>query len=425
MIGLALLPRSSPPSALERRPADPASLVSRTAVLLLLIASAGCRGAEPPKQTPGTVGSAKASRGPAGSQGSADAAKRAQFRDEALRATRVWQQPAVPVRDADLAANPPGAGTMKITDEISCRFRLESVGGTTPKFDCELSGGDVVKVKYGWANPEIHAEVAATRLLSALGFGADRMYLVRKVICQGCPAFPFQALKCLEQTGLEKACFPAGINYSHSHTFAPAVIERKMPGQTIEAVEDQGWAWFELDRIDPAGGGSPRHEVDALRLIAVVLAHWDNKSENQRLICLPGGEHEGRPCSKPFALIQDVGATFGPVKLDLGNWRATPVWADPRACRVSMKALPFNGATFPDAQISDEGRTLVLGLLEQLSSGQLTQLFTGSSITSFDALSAEARSADAWVKVLQDKIRQIKDAGPCPAARALSDRPSS
>ena len=425
LLGLALLPRSSASSALERRPADPDALASRTAILLLLIASAGCRGAEPPKQTPSSVGEAKASSGPAGAQATPEAAKLAQFREEALRAAKVWQQPSIPVRNVDLAANPPDAGTLQTNADISCRFRMEKVGGTTSKFNCELAGGEVVKVKYGWANPEIHAEVAATRLLAALGFGADRMYLVRKVTCQGCPAFPFQALKCLEQTGLEKACFPTGINYAHANTFAPAVIERRMPGRTIEAVDDQGWAWFELGRIDAVHGGSPRHEVDALRLIAMVLAHWDNKSENQRLICLPDGDRAGQPCPKPFALIQDAGGTFGPVKLDLGNWRATPVWVDPRACRVSMKALPFNGATFPDAQISDEGRMLLLGLLEQLSSEQLKQLFTGSGITSFDALSAEARSPDAWAKVLQDKIRQIKDAGPCPPVRSLTDRPSS
>jgi hypothetical protein len=337
----------------------------------------------------------------------------------------VWQQPAVPVQQADLGGNPPGTGHVQTTDEVTCRFRLENVGGTTPKFNCELPGGEVVKVKYGWANPEIHAEVAATRLLNALGFGADRMYLVRKVICQGCPTFPFQALKCVEQTGLEKACLPAGINYAHSNGFAPAVIERRMPGSVIEAVEDQGWAWFELDRIDPAHGGSPRHEVDAFRLMAMILAHWDNKGPNQRLICLPDGEREGGGCTKPFALMQDVGGTFGPVKLDLRNWRATPVWVDARACRVSMKALPFNGATFPDAQISEEGRLLLLGLLEQLSTDQLTRLFTGSGVTAFDSLSAEARGPHAWVKTLQDKIRQITEAGPCPPARTLTGRPSS
>jgi hypothetical protein len=122
--------------------------------------------------------------------------------------------------------------------------------------------------------------------------------------------------------------------------------------------------------------------------------------------------------------MQDLGASFGPTKLDLSNWRATPVWADGRACRVSMRNLPFEGGTFPELQISEEGRRLLLGLVEQLSPQQLTGLFTGSGVITFDSLSAEARRADAWVRTFLDKIAQIKDAGPCPPAKDLT-RPSS
>ena len=62
--------------------------------------------------------------------------------------------------------------------------------GTTAKFDCVLPDGEVVKVKYGHTG-EIHAEIAATRLLTALGFGADRMYLIPRIRCYGCVRNPF------------------------------------------------------------------------------------------------------------------------------------------------------------------------------------------------------------------------------------------
>lgn len=421
MIGLVLLSIRPPSTALQRRVPDAVTVPTQTMLLVVIVAASACGGGEPPpRQAPGTVGEAKAASGPETTPGSRESARLAELRDEALRAARVWQQPAVPVGQADLRENPRGSGAIETSDEVSCRFRTDPVGGTTPKFNCELPNGEVVKVKYGVGNAEIHAEVAASRLIGALGFGADAMYLTRRVICHGCPKFPYQALKCIEQTGLGKACFPGGIDYAHSNSFSPAVIERRMPGKRIEAVEDQGWAWFELDRIDPAHGGSPRHEVDALRLIAIVIAHWDNKAENQRLVCLPGGDRQDGRCTTPFALMQDLGSSFGPVKLDLANWRATPVWADARACRVSMKAMPFNGATFPEVQISEEGRRLLLGLLEQLSPQQLADLFTGSGVIAFDSLSVEARNAQAWVKALTDKIRQIRDAGPCPPAKQLA-----
>ena len=158
--------------------------------------------------------------------------------------------------------------------------------------------------------------------------------------------------------------------------------------------------------------------MDALRLLAVVLAHWDNKAENQRLVCPPGKDRADGGCDTPLAVIQDAGATLGPAKLDLPNWRATPVWQDARSCRVSMKQLPFSGGTFPDAQISENGRTHLLQLLDQLSETQLTALFTGSGVTSFDAVNGEGRNAAAWVAAFRDKVRQIRDGGPCPPATA-------
>jgi hypothetical protein len=119
-------------------------------------------------------------------------------------------------------------------------------------------------------------------------------------------------------------------------------------------------------------------------------------------------------------MMQDVGSTFGPRKLDLHNWRRTPIWADARDCRVSMKHMPWDGATFPDVQISEEGRQLALSLLEQVSQRQLETLFTTAGVTSFDSFNVDGRSARNWTRAFIDKIRQIRDAGPCPPAPRIS-----
>ncbi len=331
----------------------------------------------------------------------------------ALKGARVWREPDVPIAQANLKENPVGPGAFPTNGEVSCRLVLEPVGGTTPKFNCEVQPRDVVKIKYGSANPELHAEVAASRLLSALGFGADRMYLVRKVHCAGCPPLPFEALKCLAGTGLQTPCFAGGLNYEHYTTVEPAVIERRFVGDRIEAMPDQGWAWYELDLVDATRGGSPAADLDAFRLMAVLLAHWDNKAENQRLVCLPGARRGDGSCGASFALIQDLGGTFGPTKLDLRNWRETPVWSDRRTCTVNMKNLPYGGSTFPERRISEAGRRKLLGLLEQLSQQQLLDLFTGSGVTSYNHLNAAARHAGAWTETFLDKVRQIREAGPC------------
>jgi hypothetical protein len=401
LIGLVLLPASG-----RRRPHEHALQPAppHTELVLLLIAialtSACGRGA--------TKGDGKT---PAAMNA---AAQRAAAREEALRAARVWRAPSIPISKMDFSQNPRTADGFRSSDEISCRFVVQKVSGTTPKFRCELPDGRIVKVKYGRGNPELPAEVAASRLLSALGFGADDMFVVRRVRCAGCPWFPFQALRCNAQIDMPSMCFAGGLDYTRVRTFDSAVIEQRIEGEVIEATEDQGWAWYELDTIDPAHGGSPRAEVDALRLLAVILAHWDNKNSNQRLICLPGGERADGGCRTPLAMVQDLGATFGPQKLELHNWRETPVWSDRATCTVSMKTLPYQGATFPDHHITEKGRRMLAGLLEQLSDAQLADLFSASRVIAYDQVLAEARDAATWVAAFRDKVTEIRDGPRCP-----------
>ena len=336
-------------------------------------------------------------------------------RETALARARVWLPPARPIQSVDFGSNPAIENGFDEDAEIHCRFTLREVGGTTPKFYCELPDGQVVKIKYGAGNPELPAEVAASRLLTALGFGADQMLVVGRIHCAGCPDFPFQSLRCYQRVGLQSACFAGGIDYNRIVTFDAAVVERKLEGRVIEAFDGQGWAWFELNRIDPAGGGATRAEIDAFYLMAIFLAHWDNKAQNQRLICPSEQEHPDGTCRQPLAIMQDLGATFGPLKIDLHNWRSGRIWKDGASCTVSMEHLPWQGGTFPEGRISEGGRLMLLGLLEQLRDEQLQALFEGARVTSSDQVTGEARQVGAWVRVFKDRVDQIRKGGPCPS----------
>ena len=251
------------------------------------------------------------------------------------------------------------------------------------------------------------------------------MFVVRRVRCSGCPRYPFLAMRCFDRTGARWPCFAGGLDYDAVREFDHVTIERRMPGRTIEAFDGQGWAWFELDRIDPRKGGSARAELDALRLMAVLIAHWDNKPANQRLVCLPGGDRPDGTCAEPLAIIHDLGGTFGPRKLELSNWRRLPIWADARECRVSMRRMPFGGSTFGDHLISEEGRQFLLGLLEQLSTVQLESLFAASRMTEFDAPAAGSGNPSNWAAAFAEKTRQIREAGPCRSLVPSSLVPSS
>jgi hypothetical protein len=326
---------------------------------------------------------------------------------EALRRAQVRLPPPRPPSEADLSRNPPEPDGFRETDVIDCRFVLKASEGFTPKFQCVRAGGDIVRVKYGRKNPEVFGEVAATRLLSALGYGADRMYVVDKVRCFGCPPFPYPKVGILDALLMD----PNKVT-----VFETAVIERRLPGQDIRGASVRGWGFNELDVIDPSVGGAPREEVDAFRLLAAFLVNWDSKPTNQRLVCLPGGDppRPDAPCLKPLAIMQDVGRAFGPREMDLERWAATPVWADPATCLLSMKGLPYDGATFNDVRIGEGGRRLLAGLLTSLSEDQIRGLFAGARFPEFLRQSAPGRDPDNWVRAFQGRVRQIADRPPCP-----------
>src|SRR3954451_21941388 len=100
------------------------------------------------------------------------------------------------------------------------------------------------------------------------------MYLVAQVRCQGCLADPFKDLQCLNEGRSKAQCFPA-IDATHVEVFEYPVIERTLNGRRIEKGAERGWSWKELSKIDSAAGGASRAEVDALRLLAIFLSHWD------------------------------------------------------------------------------------------------------------------------------------------------------
>jgi hypothetical protein len=321
-------------------------------------------------------------------------------RTDALRRARVWI--ASDTASADLASNPLDPSGTLSSPIVRCRYLDGAAHGTTAKFDCALPDGEVVKVKYGHTG-EILAEIAATRILTALGFGADQMYLVERLRCYGCVRSPFYTNWVFDRVHARELLVRSIPQDAYSD-FESVSVERRFGGVPIEAGARQGWAWFELDPIDPSLEGG-RAERDALSLAAMLLAHWDNKASNQRLVCLAPAPQSPAPCPRPFALINDVGATFGPNKVDLDHWKAAPIWNDRARCAISMQQFPYSGSTFPDTTISEAGRQLIARQLTALSERQILALF---STVHFPP------DARAWTAAFLARVRQIADGAPCP-----------
>jgi hypothetical protein len=314
-----------------------------------------------------------------------------------LRRAQVWRPVAVEGRD--LLAGPPGEGALPFDAEVACDYSDSLPSGGTPKFDCDLGAGDVVKVKYGRGNGEVYTEVAASRLLWALGFGADRMYPVR-VTCRRCPIEPWWWRS---EARVDVKRYPF------------AAIERRLPGKTIETKDEEGWAWPELDGVDEAGGGAPRAHRDALKLLMAFLQNGDTKRENQKLVCLPEGVGEdaagNETCAAPFLYVADLGVGFGKAtflntnKNDLGAWEDEPVWRDPARCVGNLRKTMTGSLAHPE--VGEAGRAFLAGLLGRLSDGQIQDLFTAARVDRRHAEPSRNRPLADWVHVFKDKRDQV------------------
>src|SRR5262245_23398563 len=153
-----------------------------------------------------------------------------------IQRAQVWARVDVP--EMNLREGPGGPGAFQPNELVTCDYVDEPKSGTTPKFSCALAGGEIVKVRYGSHNREVLGSVLATRLLWALGFGADRVYPVR-VRCRGCSSDPWS-------------------NHGRAaeiHDFDPAVIEQKPAGHEMrQGTKRARWGWNELDLIDEDPG---------------------------------------------------------------------------------------------------------------------------------------------------------------------------
>ena len=314
-----------------------------------------------------------------------------------LRHSQVWMPG--DIASKNIKVGPQDGNGFQPEAVVKCEYVEEKQTGT-PKFDCALSPDDTIRVKYGEENGEVYSEVAASRLLWALGFGADRVYPV-KVVCKGCPADPMKTPKKAEGT----------------REFAAAIVERKLAGDAIELGKDSGWAWVELNFVDQTSGGAPLAHRDALKLLAAMIQHTDNKPQQQRLVCLDKVHgrtpQEDGSCSQPFMMINDLGKTFGQATLTNADkksavnfeaWSGTPIWKDAKGC-VAQLSKSFTGS-LEHPKVSESGRQFLAELLSQLSDQQLRDLFEVARFTKRDP----KVSVDDWVRAFKQKRDEIANA---------------
>ena len=333
---------------------------------------------------------------------------------DALARADVWSPPAVPPSAVDLGLNPG-----PFPDPAICRFHPSEPSGATPKFDCVFEGGEVLKVKYG-KNPEVHSEAAAARLLSALGFGADQIFVLKTLRCFGCRLDPYTAGKNLP---VDTRAFV---------DFHNVAVERRLPGKAIKGKDAEGWGWEELEKAQAEGRGANRAERDALRL--------DGRAASTT--GTTGGRTSGC-CACRRAIPRSRAATAARRSRTCTTWAApwvasaAPSTACAARARTSASSTSRPGARCPSGRTaprapSASSRPACTARASatppsaspagacwptcwpQLTPAQMESLFTGALVSDYAGAKPASTDASRWAAVLQDKIRQITEGAPCP-----------
>jgi len=331
----------------------------------------------------------------------------------ALREAEVWRP--VDTAALDARTGPPDSRDPALP--VACSFVVphSPPGGNTPKFLCRLDSGEIVQVKYGPDNMEVHGEIFGSRLLWLLGFYSDRIDPVR-VRCRGCPEDPWGFLQSLDLS--DPRPLPPG---AAVREFAPALVERHF-GRRIESHRGQGLAWPEIlseRSADPARARSQRVHREALTLLAAFLGHGDSKPGNQTLACHPEGGAPER-CRRSVIYVGDLGSILGHgwrvvmSKVDIEKWANAPVWRDPAACVARFRT--HRQGTLFDTPISEPARAFLAERLAAVSDAQVRALFevagldgVGGEIEEDDGTARAPTLAD-WAAVFDAKRREIATA---------------
>jgi hypothetical protein len=283
-----------------------------------------------------------------------------------------------------------GPGGKKHRPLPPVKFLKEDMHGTSPKFDVRDQDGKKWKAKLG---PEARPETVASRLLWAMGYGANENYFFSSLKVEGLPA------------QLQR-----GQSFDAGNDEVKAVRLQRHPGGEKK---EGNWSW----RQNPFAG---TREFNGLRVMMALLNNWDLKDENNAIFDDPSSP--GRELYE----VTDVGATFGKSGKSYTNAQSKgnlKAYAHSKfIARVTPKYVDFNFPTrspwlyflieprffWHQMHVRWVGRHIpradakwIGSLLAQLSPEQIRDAFRAADYSQ-DQVEAYASAVEARIKELNE-----------------------
>ncbi|HYM07711.1 MAG TPA: hypothetical protein VEU11_14235 [Terriglobales bacterium] len=265
----------------------------------------------------------------------------------------IWREP-TDIKMRDLYWGPGGE---EHAPKGSLTFVEEKLNGVNPKFDARDSDGIKWGIKFG---REAKPEVAATRLVWAVGYFTNEDYYVAQL--------PTKGMRSLSR----------GEQYISHETIQGARLKRHNKGE--EEIAD--WSWDK----NPFVGTK---ELSGLKIMMEIICNTDLKSANQHVYDIHGTEQR--------YIAADIGAAFGKAGLTFG--RTKGILRD-------YQALPLIKTIGPDyvdfwhfKHIPKADAKWIGGYLAQLSDAQISDVFRAAGFSD--------EEVQGFTKKVRDKIDEL------------------
>jgi len=290
----------------------------------------------------------------------------------------LWRDPG-PIASRDLYW---GSGSDLRAPKPPFTFVSEDTSGTKPKLDVTDATGVAWSVKLQTGNPaenEVHAEIAASRILWSMGYFADENYYVAEGRMDNVG-------------GLKRAAPFVGADGS----FGGARFERR--GK--ELVWRGEW---DLEKNNPFIG---TRELSGLQMLTLIIGNWDVNPHNDAIVRVRLDDNT----TEDRYLIADLGSSFGQVKGGVNEkptrWNLTDYTSSKLLSGVVQGKLTFRGPIQGNQPLQiplDHARWFV-GMSSQLTGDQMRRAFEASG-----ASPAEVEGFSAQVmKRLQELADTVK-----------------
>jgi len=273
----------------------------------------------------------------------------------------IWRDPGT-IAARDLTW---GMGSAARAPKAPFTFVSEDPSGSKPKVLVKDAAGATWRIKLAPLDAtrnEVHAEVAAGRLVWALGYFSDEHYFV--------PAGRIDGVR-----DLKRASTVVGPDGS----FRTACFERRDP-------EFEFRAEWDLAKNDFAG----TRELSGLQILMLLIANWDTSARNGAIVRvrLPNGAFEDRH------MVSDLGSSFGQAR---SRWNLEHYAKDKFVTgivRAKEVQFPIALASVPAPMTVplDHARWFA-DLASQLTQAQIRQAFeaAGATPAEVDGFSSQLR----------------------------------